>query len=92
MLKVFYEAIPEGILTIEVQDTGSGIAREDMPKLFTRFGKLLRTADINHEGIGLGLNIVKQIVDSYEGSIEVISEGPGRGSTFRVQIKLKEAI
>ena len=58
-LKVFYVSLPSSILTIEVQDSGSGIVREDMPKLFTRFGKLLRTAKINNEGIGLGLNIVK---------------------------------
>jgi len=60
-----------------------------MPSLFTRFGKLLRTASINHEGIGLGLNIVKQIVDSYEGEISVFSDGPGQGSTFRVEIKMQ---
>ena len=75
---------------MEVQDTGAGIAQKDMPLLFTRFGKLLRTASINHQGLGLGLNIVKQIVDSYKGRIDVYSDGPGRGSTFRVQIQLEE--
>lgn len=57
-LEVLYSSWPENLLTIEVKDTGVGIAPEEMPKLFTRFGKLLRTASINHEGIGLGLNIV----------------------------------
>lgn len=47
------------MLQIVVQDTGVGIAPEEMPSLFTRFGKLLRTASVNKEGIGLGLNIVK---------------------------------
>ena len=42
-----------------VKDTGAGIAQEDIPKLFNRFGKLHRTAEMNHEGIGLGLTIVK---------------------------------
>lgn len=46
-------------LFIDVIDSGSGIAKEDMSLLFTRFGKLQRTANINNEGIGLGLNIVK---------------------------------
>ena len=46
-------------LIVYVQDTGAGIAREDIPKLFNRFGKLHRTAAMNHEGIGLGLTIVK---------------------------------
>ena len=50
-----------------MKDTGHGIADEDISLLFTRFGKLKRTAAMNSDGIGLGLNIVKQIVDSYDG-------------------------
>lgn len=48
----------EQFLVVYVEDTGVGIAREDMPRLFTRFGKLHRTAAMNSEGIGLGLTIV----------------------------------
>ena len=44
---------------MHVEDTGKGIAEEDLPKLFTRFGKLQRTAAMNNGGIGLGLNIAK---------------------------------
>lgn len=51
------------MLTVEVLDSGVGIAPEDFPKLFTRFGKLHRTAKMNSEGIGLGLKIVKAIVE-----------------------------
>lgn len=50
-------------LIVQVRDTGTGIASEDLTKLFSRFGKLHRTANLNHEGIGLGLTIVKQIVE-----------------------------
>ena len=85
---MLYKGWPESLLTIIVKDTGVGIAPEEMPSLFTRFGKLLRTANINHEGLGLGLNIVSQIVDSHGGHIDVQSDGPGKGSTFRVRIKL----
>ena len=46
-------------LIVHVKDTGAGIAPEDLSKLFSRFGKLHRTAEMNHEGIGLGLTIVK---------------------------------
>ena len=67
---------------IHVKDTGAGIAPEDVPRLFTRFGKLHRTADLNHEGIGLGLSIVKQIVEQSGGKISVHSDGPGLGSLF----------
>ena len=56
-----------------MRDTGAGIAPEDIPKLFSRFGKLHRTAEMNHEGIGLGLTIVKQIVESCGGKIGVTS-------------------
>ena len=50
---------PSQLLVVHVKDTGAGIAIEDFPKLFTRFGKLQRTAEMNNEGIGLGLTIVK---------------------------------
>ena len=49
-------------LVVHVKDTGVGIAAKDMGKLFTRFGKLHRTAAQNSEGIGLGLTIVNKIV------------------------------
>ena len=52
------------LLVVHVKDSGKGILVEDIPKLFTRFGKLQRTAEMNSEGIGLGLTIVKQIVES----------------------------
>ena len=44
---------------VHIKDSGVGISQEDFQKLFTRFGKLLRTAEMNSEGIGLGLIIVK---------------------------------
>ena len=46
-------------MIVHVKDSGVGIEAEDIPKLFSKFGKLHRTADINSEGIGLGLTIVK---------------------------------
>ena len=52
------------MLIIHVKDTGKGILPEDIPKLFTKYGKLQKTANINAEGIGLGLTIVKQIVEA----------------------------
>ena len=47
------------VLGVEVKDTGVGIAEQDLPNLFQKFGKLHRTADMNSQGIGLGLMIVK---------------------------------
>ena len=75
---------------VHVEDTGVGIAQEDIQKLFTRFGKLRRTAEMNSAGIGLGLTIVKQIVESSEGTIAVDSPGVGLGSSFFFTMKMKK--
>ena len=48
---------------------------EDMPKLFNLFGKLKRTAEINSEGIGMGLMICQNLVKMNKGTIEVHSDG-----------------
>ena len=54
-----YYPLKNHMLQVQVIDTGEGVAAEDIESLFTRFGKLQRTAEVNHEGIGLGLTIVK---------------------------------
>jgi signal transduction histidine kinase len=70
-------------LRIEVRDWGPGIAREDLPHVFTRYWQASDTA---HLGTGLGLYIAKAIVESHGGRISVESE-PGRGSTFSVHVR-----
>ena len=71
-----------------MQDTGAGIEAKDMPTLFTRFGKLQRTANLNNDGIGLGLMIVKSIVEASGGSIIAESNGiDGKGSLFILSFK-----
>jgi signal transduction histidine kinase len=77
-------------LVVHIKDTGAGIAKEDIPKLFTRFGKLHRTAKLNSGGIGLGLMIVKQIVESSQGSIVAESDGVGQGSLFIFSMRMKK--
>ena len=67
---------------MSVTDSGVGIAREDSQKLFKHFGKLGSTSDMNHEGIGLGLVIVKKIIEQVGGSIVIKSDGLGKGSAF----------
>ncbi len=76
-------------LVIHVKDTGVGIAKQDLPKLFNRFGKLERTAQQNSEGIGLGLTIVKAIVEKADGSVVALSDGLGEGSTFCFSMKAR---
>lgn len=75
-------SIEKSILEVHVQDTGVGIAQEDIPRLFSKYAKLQDTAQLNGQGIGLGLTIVKQIVELSGGGVSVKSDGPGKGSTF----------
>ena len=79
-------------LVVQVQDTGAGIEAEDMQNLFSKFGRLHRTAEMNHDGIGLGLTIVKQIVEASGGSVSVQSLGAGHGSTFMFDMGMKTAL
>ena len=69
------DAVSGNILRVIVQDTGKGFAHEEIPSLFTRFGKHHRTASINSDGLGLGLMIVKEIVKHAGGAITVESAG-----------------
>ena len=90
-VKAWYEKLPKQMLCVEVSDTGLGIAAQDMASLFNRFGKLQRTAELNNEGIGLGLTIVQQIVESASGTVTVQSPGVGLGSTFSFTMQLDPA-
>jgi len=71
-----------GDITVKVRDTGSGIPRKDLPKIFNPFFKT-KGRDQIVEGSGLGLTIVREIVALHAGEIKVESE-VGRGTTFAV--------
>ncbi len=68
---------------IAVEDQGPGIPAEDRERLFEAFFRSPRAAELAPQGVGLGLRIVRHIMDAHGGRIEVESE-PGRGSTFRL--------
>jgi two-component system, chemotaxis family, CheB/CheR fusion protein len=76
------------MVQIEVQDTGVGIKREFLPHVFDRFRQAEVGAARAHGGLGLGLAIAKQIVELHGGTIAVLSEGDGRGSTFCIELPL----
>ena len=88
--KVFFEWMDEENIRLgfTVSDTGVGIRKEDLSKLFDSFKRLEQNKNRNIEGTGLGLNIAKQLVELMNGTIEVESEY-GKGSTFRVFIPQK---
>lgn len=73
------------LLTIRVSDTGIGIKKEDMPKLFRNFERLNLGENRNVEGTGLGLAITYKLVEQMNGRIEVESEY-GSGSTFTIYL------
>ena len=68
-----------------VADTGTGIPPEALPQLFNRFYRVPGASGRTHEGSGIGLSLVRELVKLHGGSIEVEST-VGRGSIFRVRI------
>jgi signal transduction histidine kinase len=70
-------------VVIEVSDTGIGIPQKDIPFIFDEFFRVKNRKTQHITGSGLGLSIVKKIVEAHRGSIEVRSE-EGKGSTFTV--------
>lgn len=72
---------------LRVKDTGIGIAAEDFPKLFTRFGRLVTAENSHIPGTGLGLYLSREIARMHGGDITVKS-APGEGSEFTVTLPL----
>jgi signal transduction histidine kinase len=72
---------------IEVQDTGYGIPAEAQAKLFQRFYRVMIPGAENVEGTGLGLSLVKAVVEQHGGRVAAESE-QGKGSTFRIWLPI----
>jgi two-component system phosphate regulon sensor histidine kinase PhoR len=76
----------EGIYaTVSVRDTGIGLAAEDRERVFEEFYRVRSEQTHGITGTGLGLSLVKRLVEQHQGSISVESE-PGKGSTFTVRL------
>ncbi len=73
------------VLTLKVSDTGVGIAAEFLPVIFEKFSQVDSSTTRAHEGIGLGLHIVKRCTELLNGSVKVESE-EGKGTVFTVTI------
>ena len=81
----------ESHLEVTVTDTGGGIAPDFLPHVFDRFRQADATTTRRHGGLGLGLSIVKQIVELHGGSVYASSPGKGQGATFSVHLPLSVA-
>jgi CheY-like chemotaxis protein len=75
-------------VVIVVSDTGEGIGVEFLPYIFDRFRQAESTTKRQHNGLGLGLAIVRHLVEAHGGTISASSEGRGKGATFTVTFPL----
>jgi len=73
---------------LTVSDTGEGISRDFLPFVFDRFSQADSTSSRKHGGLGLGLGIVRHLVELHGGTVQAFSSGLGNGSTFVVRLPL----
>lgn len=74
---------------IRIKDSGVGIAKENLSKLFLNFSRLEDHQKANERGTGLGLSICKSLLEKMGGNVQVESEGIGHGTTFIMQMHAK---
>ena len=81
----------DGQAEIAVSDTGQGIQAQFLPYVFDRFRQADASTTRRHGGLGLGLSIVKSLVEMHRGTVEARSDGEGQGATFTVRLPLARA-
>jgi CheY-like chemotaxis protein len=74
------------VVRIAVSDTGQGIDREFLPYVFDRFRQSSAPGKARRTGLGLGLAIVRHLVEAHAGTVAAASDGPGMGATFTVEL------
>ena len=75
-----------GDFIVAVKDNGAGIPREVLPHIFDLFAQGDRTIDRSQGGLGIGLTLVKRLVEMHGGTVTAASDGPGTGSAFTVRL------
>ncbi|HSK75188.1 MAG TPA: PAS domain-containing protein [Thermoanaerobaculia bacterium] len=78
----------EDRVALRVRDTGAGIPKELLPRVFDLFVQGERSLDRSHGGLGIGLTLVRSLVERHGGTVSAASEGAGRGSEFTVLLPL----
>jgi signal transduction histidine kinase/DNA-binding response OmpR family regulator len=85
--RIWLTVVPEdGAVVARVRDTGVGIPAEALASVFNLFTQMDRSLDRSQGGLGIGLTLVRRLVEMHGGSVEARSEGPGRGSEFVVRL------
>jgi PAS domain S-box-containing protein len=85
--QIHVESRAEGDLAIiEIRDNGAGIAPELLPRVFDLFVQSQRTLDRSQGGLGIGLSVVRRLIEMHGGSVEARSDGPGHGSVFSIRL------
>ena len=80
-----------GEVVVSVRDTGIGIPPAKLPHVFEMFAQAHRDSARGQAGLGIGLTMVKSLIELHGGSVEARSEGPGKGSEFIVRLPLAKA-
>lgn len=73
-------------VVIRVRDSGAGLSAEAIPEIFELFTQVGRTLDHSQGGLGIGLALVKRLMEMHGGSVQAHSPGPGLGSTFTLRV------
>lgn len=76
----------DGTAVIRVRDTGLGIAAEQLTRIFEPFAQVDQTEEQRMGGLGIGLSLVRSLVEMHGGTVTASSEGPGKGSEFVVRL------
>ena len=75
---------------VDVRDSGVGITQAELPRVFDLFYQTPQSSDRTRGGLGLGLAIVRSLIEMHGGTVSAASEGPGRGSCMTVRLPLVE--
>lgn len=92
MIELDCQAEDDGRFAIRVRDNGQGIAPEMLPHIFELFYQAPRGIDRAEGGLGIGLALVRSLVELHGGTVEARSEGTGRGSEFIVRLPLVQQL
>ncbi len=85
-IRVDVQSDGDGSITTSVQDNGMGISADMLTRVFDLFSQAERSLDRSQGGLGLGLTLVRRLVEMHGGSVDVSSRGLGHGSEFRVTL------